>query len=246
MFDTGEVGLGRIGEQLVSIRDTVVEVARERPVGDAKVRRIQRHIFCARSLRARELADAVDRVVVVARREEPALRPERVRLADEPQRARGVRREDADVLPRGSVEPAQHGGAGPVHERGRRRRGRVDGVRVAVDAVPHDPQMLLELRLCVEAAAGVVEIDVAAGVEASVLRAAKLVEDRGSAEGRMRVAEHGLRLGQCRRVEGLRGGEGSDGGHQALTASGAGSHSPRTHTANAGSLAPQPLRTSRA
>jgi hypothetical protein len=51
-------------------------------------------------------------------------------------------------------------------------------VRVAVDRVAQQRQVLLELRLRVQAAAGVVEVDLAALVEAPVLRRAQLVEQR--------------------------------------------------------------------
>ena len=66
-------------------------------------------------------------------------------------------------------------------------------MRVAVDAAAQHPHVLLELRLGVQAAAGVVEVDVAGGVEASVLGGAELVE---AVEARVRLEERRLRLGQ--------------------------------------------------
>ena len=45
-----------------------------------------------------ELPDPVDRVVVVEGQQVPAARPERIGLADQPQRAGGVRGEDDLIL----------------------------------------------------------------------------------------------------------------------------------------------------
>jgi hypothetical protein len=52
-------------------------------------------------------------------------------------------------------------------------------VRVAEDAAAQQLEVLRELRLGVEAGAGVVEVDVAAGVEAREVGAAELVEVDG-------------------------------------------------------------------
>jgi hypothetical protein len=51
-------------------------------------------------------------------------------------------------------------------------------VRVAEDVLAQELEMLSELRVGVEAGAGVVEIDMSTGVEARVLGAAELVERR--------------------------------------------------------------------
>ncbi len=207
MLDAGEVGLRRVGEEVVAARAGVVEVAVEHVAGDAQVGRLERHVRGLHALGAGELADAVDRVVVVEQGQVPALGHERIRLADEPQSTRRVRREDAGVLALGSVEVAQHGSARPLHEHGRGRRRGIDGVRVAVDRLAQDAQVLGELRFRVQAAAGVVEVDVAARVEAPVLGGAELVEHRRLAEGGVRRVERRLRLRLAGRQELRRGRE---------------------------------------
>ena len=199
MLDAGEVRLGRIGEEVVAVRGRVLEIALEQAVVDAEVRRLQRDVRRRRALRAGELPDAVDGVVVVERRQEAVLRPERVGLADEPQGAGGVGGEDAGVLVLGRVEPAQDRVARLLDEHRRGRRRGVHGVRVAVDRVAQHLLVRLELGGRVEAAAGVVEIDVAGDVEASVVGRAKLVDDGGLAEGRIGFQEGGLGRAPARR-----------------------------------------------
>ena len=66
--------------------------------------------------------------------------------------------------------------------------------------------MLLELRRGVQAAAGVVEVDVAARVEPAVLRRAQLVKRRGGGERGVRGAKRRLGAGQAGRREGVRSG----------------------------------------
>ena len=51
-------------------------------------------------------------------------------------------------------------------------------MRVAKNVLPQELHVLLDLQLGVEAGAGVVEVDVVAGVEPRELRAAKLGEQR--------------------------------------------------------------------
>ena len=84
---------------------------------DAQLRHGQRRVVDRRALRARELADAVDRVVVVDGQQQASARLERVRLADQLQRARRVEREDRRVLA-GAVEILEH----RARVRARRRR----------------------------------------------------------------------------------------------------------------------------
>ena len=211
MLDAGEVRLRRIGEEVVAVR-----VGRRRGGARASRRSTRRSgassgtYAVARALRAGELADAVDRVVVVERRQEPALRPERIRLADEPQRAGGVRREDAGVLALGRVEVAQHGGPRPLHERGRGRRRRVDGVRVAVDAVA-------QRSACAPRAAT---------PRTGCRRCSRDRRRRGRRGARTRCARSSSRIAVCRRPDAQRGTRpppcpaapmrsGSDGRHHA-------------------------------
>ena len=64
------------------------QVARQQLLVDAQVARLARDVGRLGAAGAGELADAVDRVVVVEGEQEPVAGAERVRLADEPQSAR--------------------------------------------------------------------------------------------------------------------------------------------------------------
>ena len=76
-------------------------------------------------------------------------------------------------------------------------------MRVAEDGLAQHAQMLVDLRLRVEAPSGVIEIDVTVGVEAPVLRRAELVEHGRLREGRVSSEERGLRLWPAGREEPL-------------------------------------------
>ena len=179
----------------------VGQVAREQLLVDAQIGRHAWHVSGLGAPCAGELADPVDGVVVVEGEQEPVSGVERVRLADQPQRAGRVRGEDRDVLLGRGVEELQHGRASALDELGARRRGRVDGVRVAEHAALEQPHVLAQLRLGIESAAGVVEVHVAAAVKPREIAAAQLIEYGGFRVTGMAAAKRRLqRLG-------LRGGE---------------------------------------
>ena len=181
VLDAGEVGLRRVGEEVVAVRG-----ARRR--GSARAprrRRGDRAPRAARTRSARPWRRANSRMPLtelwlsnVARKRALGLNGYASPTSRRAPVAFG--REDAGVLALGGVEVAQHGGARPLHEHGRGRRGGIDRVRVAEDGLAQQAQVLVELRLRVQAAAGVVEVDVAARVEAPVLGCAQLVERRPS------------------------------------------------------------------
>ena len=199
----------------------VGQVARQQLLVDAQIGRDARHVRGLGAPGARELADPVDGVVVVEGEQEAVAGVERVRLADEPQRAGGVRGEDRDVLVGRGVEELEHGRAGALDELGARRRGRVDGVRVAEHAALEQPHVLAQLRLGVEPAAGVVEVHVAAAVKAREVAAAQLVQHgrllrrrdgRGETRSRARcaVTERGSCRGRWKGQVGRAGDRGGD------------------------------------
>ena len=70
----------------------------------------QRRVGDSRARGARELANAVDRVVIVDGQEQPSARRERIRLADMLQGAGRVGGEDRRVVA-GRVEPLEDGAA---------------------------------------------------------------------------------------------------------------------------------------
>ena len=94
-------------------------------------------------------------------------------------------------------EEPEHGVARALDELRHRRRRRVDGVGVAEDARPQQLEMLRQLRLRVEPGAGVVEVDVAGGVEPREVGGAELVEHRGGGVAGMLPAERLLRRVRC-------------------------------------------------
>jgi hypothetical protein len=98
VLDAREVRLGRVGKQVVVIADRVGQVARQQLLVDPQVGQDARDIGRLGVAGAGELADAVDRVVVVEGEQEAIPWAEGVGLADEPQRPGRVGCEDRDVL----------------------------------------------------------------------------------------------------------------------------------------------------
>ena len=118
VLHAGEVRLRGVGEQVVVIAEGVGQVARQQALVHAQIGRDARDVGRLGAAGAGELADAVDRVVVVEREQEAIPGVEGVGLADEPQRAGRVGREDRDVLLRIGAEELQH----PPRERARAAR----------------------------------------------------------------------------------------------------------------------------
>ena len=169
----GIVRLGGKREQVSRSGRGVVEGGDDSRRVVTEVARAQRDVGDGRAPGAGELADAVDRVVVVGRQDEPAPVGERERLADELRRSAGVRGEDDRVLVGRGADEGQDRRPGAVGKiRGGPRR-RVLGVGVAQDPVSEQREMLADLRLGVEARAGVVDVDLAGAVEAAVLAGPK-------------------------------------------------------------------------
>jgi hypothetical protein len=145
MLDAGEVRLRRIGEQVVVLAADLGQVAGKQLRVDAQVGRLARHVGRLGAAGARELADPVDGVVVVEGEQEAVTAAERVRLADQAQRAGRVRGEDRDVLVRCGAEGVEHGCTHVLDQLGHRRRGRVERVRVAKDVRSQQLDVLGEL-----------------------------------------------------------------------------------------------------
>jgi hypothetical protein len=154
------------------------QVSRQQARIDPQVGGDARHVGRLGAAGARELADPVNRVVVVERQQEAIAGTERIRLADQPQRTRRIGREDRHVLVRRGVEELQHGGTGTLAQLRARRRRRVDRVRIAEHLALQQPDVLVQLRGGEQPPAGVVEIHMAAVVEAAEVAGAQLVEPR--------------------------------------------------------------------
>jgi hypothetical protein len=176
VLNAGEVRLRRVGEQVVVIADGVAQVAREQALVDAQIGGHTGYVRGLGPAGARELADPVDRVVVVEGEQKAIAGVERVGLADKAQRAGRIGREDRDVVIRRGPEEVEHVGASALDQLRARRRGGIDRVRVAEHIATEQLDMCSQLRLGEQAATGVVEVDVPAAVQARKVADAKLID----------------------------------------------------------------------
>src|SRR5262245_15574552 len=110
MFDPGEIGLSREGKQVVGLAIGRREKRLDLTVVDPQLRRSERRVRHRRSACDRELANAIDGVVIVSSQEEPPSWGKRIRLSDVLERTRRVERKDRGVLARG-IEPIEDGPA---------------------------------------------------------------------------------------------------------------------------------------
>ena len=149
-------------------RRAIEQRAEARPI-DAQIGHGERHVVDGGAFPARELADAVHRVVIVEGQEQPPAGGERVGFPDQLQRAGRVLREDRRVL----------GGEALNHSSTARRAcstRRVVVVEVGLpecglpNTWPSAGRVIPELRFGVQTAAGVVEIHVPLRVEPAVVR----------------------------------------------------------------------------
>ena len=163
------VRLRRVGEQARRTGGQAIELAHDGLAVDPQRRRGQRQVgrFAARG--PRELADAVDRVVVVGGEEQAAAVTERVGLADQAQRRAGVGREHDVVLVGRGVQEPEDRVARRLREAGRGVAGRAGRVRIAEHAGAEQVLVFAELRFRVQGAARVVEVDLVELVEPRVL-----------------------------------------------------------------------------
>ena len=88
VLDAGEVRLGRVGEEVVVLAADLGQVARQQLLVDAQLGRLARDVGRLGAAGAGELADAVDRVVVVEGEQEAVAR----RGTGRPRRRAGARR----------------------------------------------------------------------------------------------------------------------------------------------------------
>jgi ABC-2 type transport system permease protein len=133
MLYPAEVALRRIGKQPAPGQGLA-----DRVVVHPQLGRAERYVLGARAAGPGEFPDAVDRVVIVGRQDQPGPRAERVGLPDQPARAGGVRGEDRRVLFRRRVEVRQYRVPGPLDQLGRCGGGRTLRVRVP-EAPAADP-----------------------------------------------------------------------------------------------------------
>ena len=197
VLDAAEVALRRVAEQAPPAAAAGTFGAPERRgdlgLGDPQIRRRHGGISDRGATRAGELPDAVHRVVVIGGEHQVRPGPERVRLADQAACARRVLGEDDRVLLRGSVEVTEHGLPGLLDQQRGRGRGRALGVRVAEAPAAHSLHVGAQLGIGGQPGTGVIQVDVAAGVEVGVLASAQLVQ--ASRGGVVRVG--GEKIGHC-------------------------------------------------
>ena len=116
-------------------------------------------------MRPVELANPVHRIVVVEGQQQLVAGLERIRFADQLQGMAGVGGEHHRVLVRRRVEETQDVGAAALDPFAREHRRRVDRVRVAEDVAREIVGVPADHRDRIEAAAGVVQIDLPLLVE---------------------------------------------------------------------------------
>ena len=182
-----------IGEEMMRAwrRRDKREAAGELGLIGAQFRWRHRNVGDGRAFVARELADAVDGVVIIEGQQVVVAGTEGIRLADQLERAGRVRREDDHVLVGGGVEVAQDVLARLLDTLGHRHRGQVLRVRVAKDAAGEHGDVLAHLRLGVDAPAGIIQVDLPLLIEPRVLGRAQRVQLVGRSE-RRECAEEGF------------------------------------------------------
>ena len=191
------IGLGREREQVVPVVGPAIERSEDIDGVNAQARGLQGQVDDVSAPRTGELTDACDRVVVVGGQEEGAAPGERIRLPDELERTTGVGGENDRVLVRRGVEEVQDGAPRTVGElRGGAGRG-VVRVRVPEDPGAKQLLVLVELRLGVEAATGVVEVDLVLRIESCVLARPQGFDGIG-VPGGIGGRRHGLESRDCR------------------------------------------------
>ena len=179
MLHAREIGLRRKSQQVVAPRLGLRQLRGHGRGVDAQVGSCQWRVVDAGALGARELAHAVDRVVVVGRHQQPRAVLEREGLGHQLQGARGVEREDRRVFALG-VEMGQNGRARALDAPRRLGRTRAGRVRVAEHVRVEHFGMLAHLRCGVQSATCVVQVSMLLRVEPAVLRATQFVQrDRG-------------------------------------------------------------------
>ncbi len=127
---------------------------------------------------ASELAQAVDRVVVVGRQHQAAAQVERVALGHQLHRGAGVGGEADLVLVGIGVEEVEDSATRRLEHGGRGARGVVLRVRIAEQRAVQDLALCRDLRGTVERTAGVVEIGDALLVESRELARPEFGEER--------------------------------------------------------------------
>jgi hypothetical protein len=145
-----------------------------------------------------ELPNAVHGVVVVEGEQKLVSGSKRVRLPDELQGVAGVCREHHRVLVRVGAEEFENASAAPLDESCARDGCRIRGMRVAEHMPEEQLRVTPHLGLGVEAAACVVEIDMAEGVEPTEVTPTKVVDGARTFVLRVCGREGGLGLRERR------------------------------------------------
>jgi hypothetical protein len=178
MLDPGKIGLRRKCEQVGLPCIRLRQQRLQRRLVDAQLGAGQRRVVHPGPAALCEFPHAVDRVVVVGGQQKPATRRQRVGLADQLERARGVEREDRRVVT-SAAKIVENRGTRLLDPARGLRRARVDRMRVAEHLLGQHRRMLLHLTGGIQAAAGVVQVDLILTVEPAVLRGAQVVEGQG-------------------------------------------------------------------
>jgi hypothetical protein len=146
VLDAREIGLRGEREEVPTAGLYALEQHVQTVAVDSEVGHRQRGVVDLGAFRRRELADAVDGVVVIDGEEVAAARREGITLADVLERAAGVQGEDRRVLADG-VEETQDRLPGPFDQRCRRHRTEARRMGVAEHAGLEQRLMGANLRI---------------------------------------------------------------------------------------------------
>src|SRR5713226_4639413 len=154
----------------------VIEEREEKGFIHAQLGRRDRQVGVRGAPGTRELADAVDGVVVIEEEQVLPSRLEGIGLAQQLERVGGIGGEDDGVFARIGMKKLEYNGAGSFVQSGRGAGGRTERVRIAKHAAAQQFKVLAELALGVQPASGVVQVDMVQFVQASIFSGPQFVQ----------------------------------------------------------------------
>ncbi len=177
VHDAGEIRLSGEGEEMRLRVVRAIEQRAETRAIDVQVRQGQRRVLDGCAVGACKLPNAVHRVVIVERQEEPPTGGERVGFPNQLERGRRIEREHSRVLGGRRVEVRQNRPSRLLDQARGRRGAQIARVGISKDVAVQQVGVMPELRFGVQAAPRVIEIHVPLRVETAVVRLTERIED---------------------------------------------------------------------
>ncbi len=142
----------------------------------AHIRQCHRDVGYLGALGMGKFPDPIDRVVVIKGQQVVGTRFERIGFSHQFERPAGIQAEDDGVLGRIRIEELQDGLAGAFDQACGGLRSRVGGMRVAEDVFGQQLLVSAQLRLGIQPAAGVIQVDLAEPVKAGIVPLAQFIQ----------------------------------------------------------------------